>query len=91
MQFMIVYTFSPENRDQVIKRYSEKGGLLPPGAKVIGEWASTTGHRVFRIIETEDAKAMMGATLAWSDLGNVESYGILPMDEVLKILAARKK
>jgi len=90
MQFMTVYTFPPENRDTVIKRRVEKGGLLPPGVKVVSEWASTTGHRVFRVIETDDPKAMMGATLAWSDLGSVESYPIMPMDEVLKVIGSRQ-
>jgi uncharacterized protein with GYD domain len=90
MLFMTIYTYSPENRDAVIKRRVEKGGLLPPGVKAVGEWSSTSGHKVFRIIDADDPKALMAATVAWSDLGNIESYSILPMDEVLKVLAARK-
>jgi len=90
MLFMTIYTFSPENRDTVIKRRAEKGGLLPPGAKVVGEWSSLTGHRVFRIVDVDDPKVMMAATLAWSDLGSIESYAIMPMDEVLKVIASRK-
>jgi uncharacterized protein with GYD domain len=90
MLFMTIYTFSPENREAVIKRRVEKGGLVPAGAKVISEWSSLTGHRVFRVIEVEDPKAMLAATLAWSDLGNIESYAIMPMEEVLKVIAAKK-
>jgi hypothetical protein len=90
MQFMIIYTFTAENRDAVIKRRVEKGELVPAGAKVLSEWSSAAGHRIFRVIETEDPKAMLGATLAWSDLGYIEMYPIVPMVEVLKLIAARK-
>jgi hypothetical protein len=90
MQFMIIYTFTAENRDAVIKRYQEKGALVPAGAKILNEWSSAAGHRVFRVIETEDPKAMLGATVAWSDLGYIEMYPIVPMVDVMKVLASRK-
>ena len=90
MLFMTIYTWEPGNRDAVIKRRVEKGTLVPAGAKVISEWSSVTGHRVFRLIETEDPKAMMAATLAWSDLGKIESYAVMPMEDVLKVIAAKK-
>ena len=90
MLFLTIYTFSPENRDSVIKRRVEKGGLAPAGAKVLNEWASITGHRIFRLIEVEDPKAMLATTLGWSDLGNIESYALLPMEEVLKVIATKK-
>ena len=87
---MIVYTFSPENRDAVVKRRVEQGALVPPGGKVVGEWASTAGQLVFRLLETDDPKVLMAATLGWSDLGSIESYAVLPMDDVLKIIQSRK-
>jgi hypothetical protein len=90
MQFMIVYTFTAENRDAVIKRYQEKGALVSAGAKILSEWVSVAGHRIFRVIETEDVKAMMAATLAWSDLGYEEMYPIIPVAEVMKVIAAKK-
>jgi uncharacterized protein with GYD domain len=90
MQFMIVYTFTAENRDAVIKRYQEKGEMVSTGAKILSEWVSAAGHRIFRVIETEDPKAMMAATLAWSDLGYMEMYPIVPVAEVMKIIASRK-
>jgi hypothetical protein len=90
MQFMIIYTFTAENRDAVIKRYQEKGALVPAGAKILNEWSSAAGHRVFRVIETEDPKAMLGATVAWSDLGYIEMHPIVPMVDVMKVLASRK-
>ena len=90
MLFMTIYTYSGANRDAVIKRRVEKGGLVPAGGKVLNEWSSVTGHRVFRVVETEDPKVMMAATLAWSDLGDIESYAIMPMEDVLKVITAKK-
>ena len=90
MLFMTIFTFEPANRETVIKRRVDKGGLVPAGAKLINEWSSLTGHRIFRLIDVEDPKAMLGATLGWSDLGKIESYAVMPMEEVLKVLASRK-
>jgi hypothetical protein len=91
MLFMVIFTFGYNNRDAVVKRRAEKGEMTEPGIKVVGEWASASGHRVFRLIETEDLKALMEGTMVWTDLGDVETYPIVPMDDVLKLIAGRKK
>ena len=39
MLFMTVFNYEPQNRDEIVKRRAEKGGLVPEGMKVIGEWS----------------------------------------------------
>ena len=90
MLFMSVFTFEPENRDAIIKRRVEKGPLVQAGAKIVSEWTSLAGHRAFRLVEVEDPRAMFAATVAWSDLGNFEAFPVMPMEEALKLLAAKK-
>jgi hypothetical protein len=91
MLFMSIYTYDAEHRDAVSKRRAEKGALTPAGVKVIGEWSSAAGHRVFRLTEVEDAKALFTASRAWTDLGNIETYPVIPTDEVMKLLGSEKK
>jgi hypothetical protein len=90
MLFMSVYTFEPENRDAVQKRRAEKGAMVPPGARLVGEWSSLAGHRVFRLIETEDPKAFLAGVMAWSDLGKSDVYPVMAVDDVIKLIAARQ-
>ena len=87
---MSIYTYEPENRDAIIKRRAEKGALTPPRVKVLGEWSRLAGHRVFRLSEVEDPKAFLAATSAWLDLGKIETYPVMPTEEVMKLLAAKK-
>ncbi len=90
MLFMSIYTYEPENRDAVIKRRAEKGALVQAGVKVVGEWSSIAGHRVFRLTEAEDPKAFFAAAMAWTDLGKLETYPVMLTEEVLKLIASKK-
>ncbi len=90
MLFMVIFTFEPEKRDAVLKRRVEQGVLSPPGIKVVGEWSSLAGHRVFRLTESEDPKAFLAAAMAWTDLGKLETYPVMPTEEVLKLMATKK-
>ena len=86
MLFMTVYTYKPSNRDAVIKRRLEKGPQLPPEVKSLGEWSYTGGGRVFRLIDTTDAAAAFKASYGWSDLGTVETYPVMEVESVMKIV-----
>ena len=90
MLFMSIYTFEPENRDAVIKRRAEKGALAQAGLKIVGEWSSLAGLRTFRLVEAEDPKAFVASAMAWTDLGKIETYPVMPVEEVMKLVASKK-
>ena len=90
MMFMTIYTYEPANREAIIKRRAEKGQLVQAGAKVVGEWSSLVGHRVFRLVEVEDPRAMLAATAAWADLGKIDAFPVMPTEEVIKLLTSKK-
>jgi hypothetical protein len=89
MLFMTVYTYPPENRDEVVKRRLEKGPQLPDGIKSLGEWSYVGSGRVFRLIEASDAASAMAGSFAWSDLGTVETYPVMETDAVMKLVAQK--
>jgi hypothetical protein len=89
MLFMTVYTYPPENRDEVVKRRLEKGPQLPDGIKSLGEWSYVGSGRVFRLIEASDAASAMAGSFAWSDLGSVETYPVMETDAVMKLVAQK--
>ena len=89
MLFMTVYTYEPGNREAVIKKRAEKGAIVPPGVKIVGEWSAVTGGRVFRLIEAEDARALLAAAHPWADLGKIEAYAVMSVDDVIKLLTKK--
>ena len=89
MLFMTIYTYDPKDREAVIKRRAEKGAMAPPGMKIVGEWSGLTGGRVFRLVEVDDARVMLGATAAWAELGRIESIPVIETEEVMKLFASR--
>ena len=89
MLVMTVFTWEPDKRDAIIKRRAEKGMVAPKGMKVIGEWVDVSGGRVFRLSEVDNPQAAMAGTLAWDDLGRVDSATVLESDEVMKIATGK--
>jgi len=90
MLFMTVYTYEPGNREAVIKKRAEKGGLVPPGVKIVGEWSAVAAGRVFRLVEVDDTRALLAAAHPWADLGKIEAYPVMPVDDVIKLIAGKK-
>jgi hypothetical protein len=86
MLYMTIFTYEPENRDEVIKRAVTKGTLVPEGATSLGQWSSTSGGRVFRLIEMDDPLVAYKGTYAWSDLGKIEVFPVIDTEELLKAL-----
>ncbi|MGC9975524.1 MAG: DUF3303 family protein [Syntrophales bacterium] len=90
MLFMSIYTYEPGKRNEIIKRRAEKGALTAAGVKVIGEWIALGGHRGFMLLETQDPKAVMATTLAWSDLLKFEGVPVIEAEEVMKMAKSMK-
>ena len=84
MLFLIIYTWEPEKRNDVIKRRIEKGPLLSGESKIIGEWSAMAGGRIFRLVEITDAQAALAASRAWTDLGKAEMIPVIATEEALK-------
>ncbi len=90
MLFMTVYKYEPQNREAIIKKRAEKGPLIPQGVKILGEWSAIAGGKVFRLMETDDSRAMLTAAHPWADLGKIKVYPVMPTDDVIKLLGGKK-
>ncbi len=91
MLFMTVYSFPPANRNEVIKRRLTTGPLTGDKVKLIGEWSYIGSGKVFRLIEATDPEEVYKGSYAWSDLGAVETYPVMPVEEIMKMAAAMMK
>ena len=87
MQFMSIFTYEPDNRDEVLKRRAE-GLFTPEGAKRLGQWSAASGGMVFTLFELDDALTAAKWSHAWNDLGVFETYPVVDTDELMKAMAA---
>jgi hypothetical protein len=78
MLFMHIYSWEPGQRDELIKRRTEKkGSNLSEGLKKVAEWCDVSGGRGFLICEANDPKAIMTSVTGWSDLMKQEIFPLL--------------
>jgi len=86
MLFITITTWSPKERNEVIRRRAEKGPMIPEGMKVLGEWVQVGANRVLRLVEVTDPKLILAAVHPWSDLANVETFPVMEVEEVMKLI-----
>ena len=91
MLFMTIYTYEPEQRNEIFKRRLERGTGAREGIKIIGEWSYLGGHKGFMLFEANDPKVIIGMTMAWSDLMKFDTVPVLEIDEVLKLAKSKIK
>ncbi|MCZ7361097.1 MAG: hypothetical protein O8C55_13585 [Candidatus Methanoperedens sp.] len=71
MLFMDIWTWGPEKRHEVQKRWSEF--KYPEDIKLVGEWLDLTGNRFFVLYEVDDPKIMLSVNDMWLDIAKVDS------------------
>jgi hypothetical protein len=86
MPFMTSTTWTPKERDEVIRRRAEEGPMIPEGMKVLGEWVQVGANRVFRLVEVTNARLILAAVHPWADLTNVETFPVMEVEEVMKLI-----
>ena len=86
MLFMSIFSWEPEQRNEVIKRRMQ-GQALPEGVKAIGEWVQVGGGRVFRLIDIPDSKLGLASALPWTDIGKLELIPVMDSEEAVKLAA----
>jgi len=91
MLFMVIYTWEPGQRNELVRRRIEKGKLIREGVKLLGEWTDIGGGRAFSLVESNDAKAFMSGTNRWGDLMKVEAVPVIDTEELMKWAKGRKK
>lgn len=90
MLFMAIFSYAPEDRDQVIERGLEIKGKSS-GVEIKGEWLDISGHRVFRLLEAGDEIHLASSLYSWTDLGVAEIIPVLDTEKALKFFKRTAK
>jgi len=86
MQFMSIYTWEPEKRDEVMRRIGEWRD--PEGLKVIKMWSDITGGRCFVLWEGDDPRPWFAAAhFGFADITKEEAVPVMETAEVMQLLS----
>jgi hypothetical protein len=90
MLFMAIFSYAPEDRNQVVERGVESKGKST-GVEIKGEWFDISGHRIFRLFEAEDEVHLANSVYSWSDLGVAEVIPVMETEKAIKLLKRATK
>jgi hypothetical protein len=67
-QYIVIESFRTGCKDEVYKRFHEKGRMLPGGLRYVDSWLEKGGDRCFQLMETDDPSLFQRWTDNWKDL-----------------------
>lgn len=71
-QYMVIENFAPGRKDEIYKRFHEKGRMLPNGLAYLNSWLEKDGDRCFQLMETNDPSSFAVWSENWKDLVAIE-------------------
>lgn len=76
---MVIETF--KDKDEIYRRFAEKGRMMPDGLNYVSSWIDTDFKRCFQLMETENAKLFDEWIANWSDLTDFEVIPVITSKE----------
>jgi hypothetical protein len=83
MLFCSILTWDKEKRNEIIKRRSENGMMMPDNMKLVGEWTDLSDGRDIVIFETDDPTALLADALAWTDIMTFETFPVMEAEKLM--------
>ena len=83
MQFMMIWTTSPDKINRTLERFGQTGALPPEGVTLQARWFEMGGGRGFMLAETDDPVTLASWCRQWGDLISFEVVPVID-DEQLK-------
>jgi hypothetical protein len=81
MLSMVIFTFDPGRREEILKRRLEEEKIFD--VSNIGEWYSVERGQVFRLIEGGSLQTALEAFRTWGYLGKIRVVPVKNIGELL--------
>jgi hypothetical protein len=89
MLFMVIETFRDGDAEPVLRRFRDKGRLLPAGVTFVSSWIAADLGRCFQLMESDDVTLLQRWVAEWSDLVAFEIVPVAPGQSTAAALAGQ--
>ena len=79
MLYMVVEKF--KDKDEIYRRFDEKGWLMPDGLKYVSSWIDADFKTCFQLMETDDFRLFDEWIAGWSDIVDFEIFPVMTSEE----------
>jgi hypothetical protein len=86
MIFCSILTWDSDKRNEIIKRRTENGSMMPESIKLVGEWVDLSDGRDVIVFETDEPEALLADALAWTDLMTIETFPVMEAEELMSAI-----
>jgi len=88
--YMIIEHYKPGKTDEIYRRFSEKGRMLPKGVEFINSWIEDNLQKCYQVMKSESPEKMNEWIDNWKDLVDFEVIPVISSHEA-SIEAQRKE
>ena len=87
-RYMCTFTATPNNRNEVLKRFTSGTGVDPPeGASLVGRFIEIGAVQGWVVVETDDPTIIGDWVLGWNDIMDVTVTPVMGDEEAGPIFA----
>ena len=79
MLYIVIENY--KDKDEIYRRFSEKGRMMPEGLNYISSWVETDFKRCFQLMETDNVKLFDEWIENWNDLVDFEIIPVITSKE----------
>lgn len=87
MYYVIMWSYTPDQRDAVNARFLETGAPPPEGVKMVGRWHHIAGGKGVGVAQSDNPEAVGKWLQDWSDLMTCEVYPALDDEAMARVIA----
>lgn len=75
MLYMVIEHY--KNKDEVYRRFHEKGRMMPDGVRYVNSWVSEDGNTCYQINESESLELLYSWAANWNDVTDFEFIPVI--------------
>jgi hypothetical protein len=83
--YMIIENYRPGKIEEIYKRFSEQGRMIPEGVEFINSWIEENLQKCYQVMKSESPEKLEEWIDNWKDLVDFEVIPVISSDEAKKV------
>ena len=88
MLYMVIERY--KNKEEVYKRFREKGRMMPEGVSYVNSWVSEDGNTCYQINEAQNEELLYEWASNWNDVTDFEFIPVISSQEMSDKMANKQ-